>query len=477
MPGTGRYCLKLADMANTWPIQVRIPQLIQWNVPPDLYIKLNTDGSAIGNPRLARARGILRDLSGALWTRTGWYKCSTSTVKLMNVRMHWQSGELTNRTFCLSKVPIPVLRRAANPDALPSSPNWFAIKLGFPTFAKGICWGIGNGSRKSVWIDNWIKGQSLRDLIEGPLTRNDMKLTIADIRDNHEWNWGNLSFVLPSIIKDKIRSVPCQEFGDETDSGRFWLLEASIATRYVLYAESKMSLLGICLESVFSCDNSGLKFMLLKFPLCLFIIFCLNEAREYFYCIANSGRKKQLISIPVKWNKPPKEWFKLNTDGASSGNPGKAGGGGLIRDCNGRWIKGFSRSIEHASSFVAEFWALRDGLKLALGTGVQRLVVELDAKVVISLITSIGGSNKPYFPLLNDCRYLLRRFLQTRVVHVFREGNRCANALARMGSNMDEEFLVFDNPPSPDVLYFVNTDAAGVLYNRSSFYDLTVLVR
>ena len=33
-----------------------------------------------------------------------------------------------------------------------------------------------------------------------------MKLVIADIRDNQEWNWENLSLVLPSIIKDKIRA-------------------------------------------------------------------------------------------------------------------------------------------------------------------------------------------------------------------------------------------------------------------------------
>ena len=83
--------------------------------------------------------------------------------------------------------------------------------------------------------------------------------------------------------------------------------------------------------------------------------FCINEAREYFYCIAKSGRKKQLISLLVKWNKPPIEWFKLNTNGASSGNPSKAGGGGLIRDCDGKWIKGFLRSTGHVSSFSAEF--------------------------------------------------------------------------------------------------------------------------
>nr|POE73139.1 hypothetical protein CFP56_74411 [Quercus suber] len=44
-----------------------------------------------------------------------------------------------------------------------------------------------------------------------------MKLVIADIRDNQEWNWENLSFVLPPLIKDKIRAIPCQDFGDEKD--------------------------------------------------------------------------------------------------------------------------------------------------------------------------------------------------------------------------------------------------------------------
>ena len=60
---------------------------------------------------------------------------------------------------------------------------------------------------------------------------------------------------------------------------------------------------------------------------------------------------------------------------------------------------------------------------------------------------------------------------------MFREGNRCADALAKLGSNMAEEFLVFDNPPSPDVLYFFNIDAVGVLYNRTTNSILIVTVR
>lgn len=65
--------------------------------------------------------------------------------------------------------------------------------------------------------------------------------------------------------------------------------------------------------------------------------------------------QRSKVAIPVKWNKPPAGWYKLNTDGASLGNPGSAGEGGLIRDSLGNWVKGFFRSIGRATSMVAEF--------------------------------------------------------------------------------------------------------------------------
>lgn len=37
--------------------------------------------------------------------------------------------------------------------------------------------------------------------------------------------------------------------------------------------------------------------------------------------------------------------MKLKTDGSSLGNPGVAGGGGLIRDENGNWVVGLARRI------------------------------------------------------------------------------------------------------------------------------------
>ena len=153
--------------------------------------------------------------------------------------------------------------------------------------------------------------------------------------------------------------------------------------------------------------------------------------------------------IKVSANIPPRDWMKLNKDGASQGNPGKAGGGGVIRDSTGKWVKGFSRSMGVTTSVIAEFWAIRDGLVLAKQLGIQNLEVELDAKIVADLLQADSVTNRfSSSPLLNDCRLLLNSFHQIRMRHVFREANFCADSLARRGLSQAEYFVVFDFPPS-----------------------------
>ena len=101
----------------------------------------------------------------------------------------------------------------------------------------------------------------------------------------------------------------------------------------------------------------------------------------------------------------------------------------MIKDSAGRWVKGFSRSIGLATNVVAECWALRDGLQRANQLGIQNIVVELDAKIIVDILQSNQETNNSFSPLLLDCRLLLRNFPQSRVRHVFREANFCADSL------------------------------------------------
>ncbi|OMO64495.1 reverse transcriptase [Corchorus capsularis] len=66
--------------------------------------------------------------------------------------------------------------------------------------------------------------------------------------------------------------------------------------------------------------------------------------------------------IPVSWQPPGPGWLKLNTDGSSLGNPGLARAGTVIRDHEGGWVRGSVRQLGICSNYLAELWALRDGL-------------------------------------------------------------------------------------------------------------------
>ena len=52
---------------------------------------------------------------------------------------------------------------------------------------------------------------------------------------------------------------------------------------------------------------------------------------------------------------------------------------------NNATIKGFAQRIGYATSLLAEFCALRDGLQIAIWLGINYLEVELDAKTVVQL--------------------------------------------------------------------------------------------
>ena len=89
----------------------------------------------------------------------------------------------------------------------------------------------------------------------------------------------------------------------------------------------------------------------------------------------NKGKRveKYFGWLPLVWVA-----YKLNTDGACKASS-LALVGGLSRDAQGGWIKGFSINIGMCSITKAELWGMYHGLILAWNKGIRLLIVEADS--------------------------------------------------------------------------------------------------
>ena len=191
----------------------------------------------------------------------------------------------------------------------------------------------------------------------------------------------------------------------------------------------------------------------------------LNKALEFTHCAINIREATHHSLKPVKWEKPAIGWRKLNSDGSSLGNPGRAGGGGLIQDEEGNWVLGYSRQIDITLSFIAELWALRDGFMLCVDRNFSTVMVEMDAKVIIEVLNNPNNTNLIISSIADDCRKLASQIPRIRFDHCYREANRSANTLARMGAQQSSSFCLYTSPPE-DVIPLLEFDNSDLYVNR-----------
>lgn len=154
-------------------------------------------------------------------------------------------------------------------------------------------------------------------------------------------------------------------------------------------------------------------------------------------------------------------WSKLNTDASVSSNPHFAGGGGLLCNSNGDWIRGVSHSIGSTSILLAELWALRDGLIMARSLGIQKIIVNVDASDINSLVFSSNSINRLTQPPVADCRAILQVFQHVKLEHCYREAKREQLTLAKISCRQPEPFIYYIQPP-PVVLEALSSDCISV---------------
>ena len=149
-------------------------------------------------------------------------------------------------------------RISKDPNKLPCSSVWTAFKAGFLVFEKGVCWNAGTNSKLHFWGSKWMKGGSVRELIEGSLTQFDSELTIANVFQEGRWCWEKLSFVLPKEVLEKILAVPMQMFGEKEDT-LVWKLsqngEFNAASAYDLARNNGTSPSAFCKDWLWKINN------------------------------------------------------------------------------------------------------------------------------------------------------------------------------------------------------------------------------
>ncbi|KAK8689808.1 hypothetical protein V6N13_088518 [Hibiscus sabdariffa] len=103
---------------------------------------------------------------------------------------------------------------------------------------------------------------------------------------------------------------------------------------------------------------------------------------------------------------------------------------GLIREHGGTWVMVFARSVGVCSPIEAELWAVHEGLVQAWVMGLKHVVVEVDSKLMLRLL-SLNSRMVSLMTILHHIFALLSRNWSIKFVHSFREANVVVDKLTK----------------------------------------------
>jgi len=141
------------------------------------------------------------------------------------------------------------------------------------------------------------------------------------------------------------------------------------------------------------------------------------------------------------------KWWKLQGkctiffDGASKGNPGRSGAGGIIYYTNG-CKECFSWGLGIKTNNQAEVLGLWKACQLARGKESKEIAVFGDSELLIKALRNNKGLNDPVLnkQILRVSR-LLKEFPSVQIFHILRELNSEADSLANIGCNLEKGMI------------------------------------
>ena len=128
----------------------------------------------------------------------------------------------------------------------------------------------------------------------------------------------------------------------------------------------------------------------------------------------------------------------IYTDGGSRGNPGPAGSGAILLR-GGETLSTISKYLGITTNNIAEYTALVLALEAARDLGAKKIEVRMDSELIVKQMSGeYKVKNSGLIPLFTRARKLANDFAHFRIVHVRREFNKQADALANLAMDKKE---------------------------------------
>ncbi len=132
--------------------------------------------------------------------------------------------------------------------------------------------------------------------------------------------------------------------------------------------------------------------------------------------------------------------FIIHTDGASRGNPGKAGIGVAIFDKDYHLIEDVCSFIGESTNNVAEYQAMILAAQKSIAYHAKKVIFKTDSELLVRQINGEYRVKSPnILPLYNHLMKLLSKIPAWKIQHVRREENVIADALANRGIDSTTE--------------------------------------
>lgn len=120
-------------------------------------------------------------------------------------------------------------------------------------------------------------------------------------------------------------------------------------------------------------------------------------------------------------------------DGASRGNPGPSGIGYRILDANGHVLDQGGEFIGFATSRVAEYYAMKNGIEHAVRLGLKSAKFISDSLMVVNQLNGIFAvKNRDILPIYDSIQKLLANFDSVSFTHVPRSENEIVDHEANL---------------------------------------------